>query len=266
MALKVSSRAARVDAAKATADACPAHPDAPVREFRADGPAGVGTYRFCVPFDGRMHLLGLAADSTERPPLQDQIRQAAVRAAEHLEGPCAQLSVAELEALQAAAHGLTVQESADVLDKSPETVKSQRNTALLKLHARNIAHAVCLATAEGVIDAGQVRPTERRRDPRVLPAEEFAVIAHSSGPDGAVRRSGRLVDASEGGITFRTSESFVEGELLVAGIVRAGERHGVSGLRLQVVAVRQAGQQVVHAAFLNQPPDHWLDSLATRRR
>ena len=189
-----------------------------------------------------------------------------MRAAEHLEGPCAQLSVAELEALQAAAHGLTVQESADVLDKSSETVKSQRNTALLKLQARNMAHAVCLATAAGVIDAGQVRPSERRRDPRVLPAEEFAVIAHSSGKDGAVRRSGRLIDASAGGITFRTSESFAEGELLVAGIVRAGERHGVSGLRLEVVAVRHVGQQVVHAAFLNQPPDHWLDDLATRRR
>jgi DNA-binding CsgD family transcriptional regulator len=245
--------------AAAAAAACPAHPDAPVREFRADGPAGLGTYRFCVPLDGRMHLLGPAAVE-DAPSPQDRIRNAAVRASARLDGDHRLLSVAELEALQAAAQGLTTQQTADVLGKSAETVKSQRNGILLKLQARNIVHAVCLATAAGLVDVDEATPVERRRDPRVLPASELAIVAYAAG---VAARAGRLRDASAGGVTFESREGFAENDLLIATILRAGERHGVSGLRLRVVAVRPtASGQVVHAAFTSPPPDRWLDELA----
>jgi DNA-binding CsgD family transcriptional regulator len=207
-----------------------------------------------------MHLLG--PDERDAPSLGERIREAAAQALKGLEGPFLQLSVAELEALQAAAHGLTVAESAGVLDKSPETVKSQRNAVLLKLHARNIAHAVCLATAAGAVDAEQVQPPERRSDPRVLPARELAVVAHAAG---VPPRVGRLLDASGGGLTFVSTDPFAEDDLLVATIVRPGERHGVSGLRVRVLAVRERDGvpgQVVHATFLSPPPDGWLDHLA----
>jgi DNA-binding NarL/FixJ family response regulator len=65
------------------------------------------------------------------------------------------LSAAEHAVLQAAACGLTVPETARTLHKSTETVKTQRNTVILKLGARNMAHAVCMAAEAGEVSAGR---------------------------------------------------------------------------------------------------------------
>lgn len=53
--------------------------------------------------------------------------------------------------LDDAAGGLTVRESAMRRMRSPETVKSQRTTLLAKLGARNMPHAVAIATQEGML-------------------------------------------------------------------------------------------------------------------
>lgn len=59
------------------------------------------------------------------------------------------LSPAELAALRCAADGLTVPETAAMLHKGTETVKSQLLRARLKLGARNTTHAAALAVAAG---------------------------------------------------------------------------------------------------------------------
>jgi DNA-binding NarL/FixJ family response regulator len=63
------------------------------------------------------------------------------------------LTTAELSVLQAAAQGLTVPETALQLHKGAETVKSQRNRIILKIGARNMTHAVCIAAEHGVVSA-----------------------------------------------------------------------------------------------------------------
>ena len=55
------------------------------------------------------------------------------------------LSRPELEVLRAAADGLSVEETAELLVKSPHTIVAQRRAVQAKLGARNIAHAVALA-------------------------------------------------------------------------------------------------------------------------
>jgi DNA-binding CsgD family transcriptional regulator len=50
--------------------------------------------------------------------------------------------------LDDAANGMTVFESAIAREKSPETVKTQRRSLLLKLGARNMAHAVAITTSD----------------------------------------------------------------------------------------------------------------------
>ena len=56
-----------------------------------------------------------------------------------------ELTPMELEVLRGAAVGETAVETADRLGKSHETVRSQRRTALKRLGARSIAHAVFIA-------------------------------------------------------------------------------------------------------------------------
>ena len=56
-----------------------------------------------------------------------------------------ELTPMELEVLRGAAVGETAGETADRLGKSPETVRSQRRTALKRLGARSITHAVFIA-------------------------------------------------------------------------------------------------------------------------
>ena len=67
------------------------------------------------------------------------------------------LSPSELAVLSTAAHGLTTSESARHLGKGTETVKTQRRQIILKLGARNIANAVAIAAARGIltIDRGE---------------------------------------------------------------------------------------------------------------
>jgi DNA-binding NarL/FixJ family response regulator len=57
----------------------------------------------------------------------------------------AQLTEVELDVLEDAAHGMTVEETALSRRKSFQTVKSQRKSILLKLEARNMTQAVSLA-------------------------------------------------------------------------------------------------------------------------
>lgn len=63
------------------------------------------------------------------------------------------LTQTELSALQLAGRGYSMQESAHILRKSSETVKSQLGVARLKLGARNTTHAVVIALDAGYIAA-----------------------------------------------------------------------------------------------------------------
>ncbi len=67
------------------------------------------------------------------------------------------LTPSELEVLCAAANGLTSSETAHSLVKGEATVKTQRRQILLKLGARNIAHAVCIATEDGIVRCSDSR-------------------------------------------------------------------------------------------------------------
>jgi DNA-binding CsgD family transcriptional regulator len=135
---------------------CPKHPEAAVRRFLADGELGRGLYAFCIPAGGAMHPLGPVPDE---PPAETGDRLP------HLGRPGLRpgrserdrlfdsLSPPELDVLAAAARGLTVSETAHELQKSPQTVKSQRNAVILKLGARNMTHAVCMAAERGLVGA-----------------------------------------------------------------------------------------------------------------
>ena len=59
--------------------------------------------------------------------------------------------------LCAAANGLTSIESGPLLNKGVETVKTQRHQILLKLGARNVTQAVCIATEQGFLVVDQDR-------------------------------------------------------------------------------------------------------------
>jgi DNA-binding CsgD family transcriptional regulator len=74
------------------------------------------------------------------------------------------LTTSEREVLTDAARGLTVDESARVRGKGSETVKTQRASALLKLGARNMVHAVSLLIAERDCSSslGETGPQPRR--------------------------------------------------------------------------------------------------------
>ena len=113
---------------------CATHPGSTVRSYRANGPNGPGVYPQCVPKRGEpAHLLEW----------------------EHVEHPlptdvhASRLSESEAGILMDAANGLTVKESASLRHKGSETVKSQRRSVLLKLGARNMAHAVAMASPDG---------------------------------------------------------------------------------------------------------------------
>ena len=106
---------------------CKIHPGSLVRRYRTHGPSGPGVYPQCVPTDGdQPHLL--AWTDVQRAP--------APRA------DTSGLSSSERGVLVDAANGMTVIETAASRSKSPETVKTQRRSILLKLGARNMAQAV----------------------------------------------------------------------------------------------------------------------------
>jgi DNA-binding NarL/FixJ family response regulator len=60
------------------------------------------------------------------------------------------LSPSELEVVEDAAKGLTVNESAARRTTSPAAVKARRAAALAKLRARNIAHAIALISRHNI--------------------------------------------------------------------------------------------------------------------
>jgi DNA-binding CsgD family transcriptional regulator len=132
---------------------CPIHPRSNVRRYRANGPGGPGVYPQCVPVDGSApHLLSWDDRRTAPSDGTVEIQVSGDMAASSV------LSPSELQVLCAAANGLTSIESGRRLNKGVETVKTQRHQILLKLGARNITQAVCIATEQGflVVDEHRV--------------------------------------------------------------------------------------------------------------
>jgi DNA-binding CsgD family transcriptional regulator len=131
---------------------CHLHPDGRVRAFRVDGPLGRTIHRRCEPLNGEPpHLVGepqtievRAAHATSSGP---RLRRMPRRQGQEAFG----LTRAELDVLRAAAAGLTVLESAALLQKGAETVKTQRNRIILKLGARNMVQAACIAAENGLV-------------------------------------------------------------------------------------------------------------------
>jgi DNA-binding CsgD family transcriptional regulator len=111
-----------------TIPVCPIHPGSTVRRYRATGPAGPGVYPQCVPAKhGVPHLLEWPELATAPMTSLDESRD---------------LTDCELDVLSDAAAGLTTVETAHKRVKGVETVKTQRRSILLKLGARNMAHAI----------------------------------------------------------------------------------------------------------------------------
>jgi DNA-binding CsgD family transcriptional regulator len=135
---------------------CPLHPWGRVRPYRTNGPRGHGIYQQCVPANGDApHLL-----EAQDPRFGRILRggDTHVRGEVHLvEGVETVLTRSELDVLCAAANGLTAGETATSLVKGEATVKTQRRQILLKLGARNIAHAVCIATEDGLVRCADPR-------------------------------------------------------------------------------------------------------------
>lgn len=127
---------------------CPDHPGAPLRRFRADGPRGRAVYLFCLANGNGIHRVSDEPVAPDRFPRRATPDQSPESAAVERYG----LSDAELEVLRHAANGLTTAETADELSKSSETVKTQRNRAILKLAARNTTHAACKAVATRLVE------------------------------------------------------------------------------------------------------------------
>jgi DNA-binding CsgD family transcriptional regulator len=130
---------------------CHLHPDGRVRAFRVDGPLGRTIHRRCEPLSGEPpHLVGepqtiaAPAHATSSGP---RLRRMPRRQGQEAFG----LTRAELDVLRAAAAGLTVLESAALLQKGAETVKTQRNRIILKLGARNMVQAACIAAENGLV-------------------------------------------------------------------------------------------------------------------
>lgn len=76
-----------------------------------------------------------------------------VRALRPAARPHGVLSRSEARVLAFSAAGYSRDETARLLRVGAETVKSQRESVLRKLRARNTAHAVALAFARGHLDA-----------------------------------------------------------------------------------------------------------------
>jgi DNA-binding CsgD family transcriptional regulator len=138
---------------------CPHHPWGRVRPYRTSGPRGRGIYQQCVPANGDApHLLEIQDPRLGRIHRGGETQ---LRGEVHLvHSVHAVLTPSELEVLCAAANGLTASETAHSLVKGEATVKTQRRQILLKLGARNIAHAVCIATEDGIVRCSEPREIE----------------------------------------------------------------------------------------------------------
>lgn len=64
------------------------------------------------------------------------------------------LSRAEKRTLMFVIAGLSTSDIAELLNRSPETIKSHRESLLRKLGAENIAHAIALAYERGIVETG----------------------------------------------------------------------------------------------------------------
>jgi DNA-binding CsgD family transcriptional regulator len=135
---------------------CPHHPWGRIRPYRTNGPRGRGIYQQCVPANGDApHLLEVQDPRLGRVHRGGETQ---LRGEVHLvQGVHSVLTPSELEVLCAAANGLTASETANSLVKGEATVKTQRRQILLKLGARNIAHAVCIATEDGIVRCSDPR-------------------------------------------------------------------------------------------------------------
>jgi DNA-binding CsgD family transcriptional regulator len=128
---------------------CPVHPWGRIRPYRTTGPQGRGIYKQCVPANGEApHLLAVQDPRLGRMHLAVVAPRGDVHV---VEGASSVLTPSELDVLCAAANGLTASETAHSLFKGEATVKTQRRQILVKLGARNIAHAVCIATEDGIV-------------------------------------------------------------------------------------------------------------------
>ncbi len=136
---------------------CDLHPNGHVRRYRTVGPTGPGVYPQCVPADGAPpHLLSWEP----RPSTSSEPHGSGSEVGVTVDAADSLLSPNELLVICAAANGRTSFETSVLLGKSIETVKTQRHQILLKLGARNITQAVCLATEHGYIG---VRRTQALR-------------------------------------------------------------------------------------------------------
>jgi DNA-binding CsgD family transcriptional regulator len=142
---------------------CPHHPWGRVRPYRTSGPRGRGIYQQCVPANGDApHLLEVQDPRLGRVHRGGDTQ---LRGEVHLvRGVDSVLTPSELEVLCAAANGLTASETAHSLVKGEATVKTQRRQILLKLGARNIAHAVCIATEDGIVRCSDPREHDEVRE------------------------------------------------------------------------------------------------------
>lgn len=142
---------------------CPHHPWGRVRPYRTSGPRGRGIYQQCVPANGDApHLLEVQDPRLGRVHRGGETQ---LRGEVHLmHGVHSVLTPSELEVLCAAANGLTAGETAHSLVKGEATVKTQRRQILLKLGARNIAHAVCIATEDGIVRCSDPRERDEVRE------------------------------------------------------------------------------------------------------
>lgn len=64
----------------------------------------------------------------------------------------------ELEVLDAAAQGETMDETATRLWLSLETIKSHRRHVIAKLGARNLSHAIALAVRSEILSVDRIEP------------------------------------------------------------------------------------------------------------
>jgi DNA-binding CsgD family transcriptional regulator len=125
---------------------CSLHPAAPFRRYRTQGPNGPAVYPQCIPGDGEQpHLLSWSESRSVPAPRADE------RSVSPPPVDMPGLTQSERGVLDDAANGMSVIETATSRSKSPETVKTQRRAILLKLGARNMAHAVAMMMSERLI-------------------------------------------------------------------------------------------------------------------
>jgi DNA-binding CsgD family transcriptional regulator len=143
---------------------CPEHPESQMRRCRTHGARGRGIYPECVPGDGTPpHVLSWEDATRTAPSVEIEVRIADGLGA-------TLLTPSELVVLCEAANGYTAAQTAVRLAKGTQTVKTQRCRILLKLHAANMAQAVCSATEQGilVVDRGAATPLSVQHTPRLV--------------------------------------------------------------------------------------------------